>query len=129
MAVESFQRSLGHAKLPFVVTEAEDALEAYAILKGVHPEKVMQAPFVVLLDLNMPRMSGFEFLKVIREDATLCFTPVYVLTTSDLSSDKEKAAKLDVLGYRVKSDVGHRFEYLLTDLINYTKKSHSNARK
>lgn len=122
VAIEAFQRGVRHAKLPFTVVEAEDALEAYAILKGVHPEKAIQHPLVVLLDLNMPRMSGFEFLEVVRKDEKLCFTPVFILTTSDLASDQEKAASLDVLSYMTKASVGPRFENLLVELISHANK-------
>ena len=122
VAIEAFQRGVRYAKLPIRVIEAEDALEAYAILKEIHPAKVIQKPFVVLIDLNMPRMSGFEFLKVIRDDEILAFTPVYILTTSDLASDKEQAAALDVSGYWTKNDVGPRFQNLLAYLMNYEKK-------
>lgn len=122
VAIEAFQRGARHAKLPFTIVEAEDALEAYAIIKGIHPEKAIQEPFIVLLDLNMPRMSGFEFLEVIRKDEKLCFTPVFILTTSDLASDKNKAASLDVVGYMTKNDVGPRFENLLKALIDYANK-------
>jgi CheY-like chemotaxis protein len=119
VAIESFQRGVRHAKLPFSVTEAEDAIEAYAILKGIHPQKKINSPCVVLLDINMPRMSGFEFLETIRLDEKLCFTSVFILTTSDLPADKEKASELDVEGYITKNSVGPRFKNLLEKLINY----------
>ena len=76
VASEAFLRGVRYAKLPFTVVEAEDGLEAYAIVKGVHPEKIIKEPFIVLLDINMPRMSGFEFLKVLRHDEKLCAIPV-----------------------------------------------------
>lgn len=123
VAIESFQRGVRHASLPFSVVEAEDALEAYAILKGIHPEKKIKDPFIVLLDINMPRMSGFEFLEVIRKDEKLCFSRVYILTTSDLPSDRERASTLDVVGYVTKSNVGVRFKNLLEDLIKFADNS------
>ena len=57
---------------------------------------------LVLLDLNMPRMSGLEFLREIRSDSSLNQLPVIVLTTSDDERDRIEAYKLNVAGYIVK---------------------------
>ena len=57
---------------------------------------------LVLLDLNMPRMNGIEFLRHLRADAELRFLPVVVLTTSDDERDRVEAYHLNVAGYIVK---------------------------
>ena len=57
---------------------------------------------LVLLDLNMPRMSGIEFLRELRADERLKPTCVVVLTTSNDERDKVEAYKLNVAGYLVK---------------------------
>lgn len=57
---------------------------------------------VVLLDLNLPRMSGQEVLRCIKSDALLDATPVVVLTTSDAESDRARAYELKVNSYVVK---------------------------
>lgn len=57
---------------------------------------------LVLLDLNMPRMSGIEFLRELRADEELRLTPVVVLTTSDAERDRVDAYKLNVAGYILK---------------------------
>jgi CheY-like chemotaxis protein len=57
---------------------------------------------LVLLDLNMPRMSGIEFLRALRADEELRLTPVVVLTTSDDERDRVDAYKLNVAGYILK---------------------------
>ena len=57
---------------------------------------------VVLLDLNMPRMNGIEFLREVRNDPALCSTAVVVLTTSKNEQDRINAYNLNVAGYLVK---------------------------
>jgi CheY-like chemotaxis protein len=61
-----------------------------------------EEPCVILLDLNMPRMNGIEFLKVIKEDGRLRRIPVIVLTTSNEERDVVESFKLGVAGYIVK---------------------------
>jgi CheY-like chemotaxis protein len=77
------------------VTNGEEALE---YLK-THTDK---KPCVILLDLNMPRMNGIEFLKVAKADDELRQIPVVVLTTSKDDRDKVESFKLSVAGYIVK---------------------------
>ena len=57
---------------------------------------------LVLLDLNMPRMNGIEFLRELRADPELAATPVVVLTTSDDERDRVEAYNLNVAGYILK---------------------------
>lgn len=59
-------------------------------------------PSVILLDLNMPRMNGLEFLAQIKEDDSFKFIPVIILTTSNNQKDKEESYRLSVAGYVVK---------------------------
>jgi CheY-like chemotaxis protein len=59
-------------------------------------------PCVILLDLNMPKMNGIEFLKLAKADATLRQIPVIVLTTSKDDRDKIESFKFSVAGYIVK---------------------------
>jgi len=60
-------------------------------------------PCVILLDLNMPRMNGIEFLGIIKADEELRKIPVIVLTTSREEQDKIETFRLGVAGYMVKS--------------------------
>jgi CheY-like chemotaxis protein len=57
---------------------------------------------LVLLDLNMPRMNGIEFLRELRADPDLRSVPVVVLTTSDDERDRVEAYNLNVAGYILK---------------------------
>jgi CheY-like chemotaxis protein len=60
-------------------------------------------PCIILLDLNMPRMNGIEFLKIVKADDKLKRIPVVVLTTSREEQDKIESFKLSVAGYMLKS--------------------------
>jgi CheY-like chemotaxis protein len=94
----------------FRVPDGEAALEA---LRGDGLPRVPE-PRLVLLDLNLPRMNGFEFLKALREDASISHTPVVVITTSDEERDVREAYKHNVCAYFLKSESGDDFEHLAT---------------
>jgi len=78
-------------------TNGEEALEY------LRTEKSNKKPCVILLDLNMPKMNGVEFLKVAKADDELKKIPVVVLTTSKDEQDIVESFKLSVAGYMVKS--------------------------
>ena len=74
---------------------------------------------LVLLDLNMPRMNGIEFLRELRGDHELRSIPVVVLTTSDAERDKIEAFDLNVAGYLVKPVTFPGFAELMATLNKY----------
>ena len=78
-----------------VVQNGEEALE-FLIDKG------NGVPCIILLDLNMPKMNGIEFMKTARREGLLNKTPVIVLTKSQEEQDKVESFKLGVSGYMVK---------------------------
>ena len=65
-------------------------------------DKTEGSPCVILLDLNMPKMNGIEFLKIVKQDETLRKIPVVVLTTSGDEQDVIESFNLSVAGYVVK---------------------------
>ncbi len=67
--------------------EARDGVEALEILRGENGRTKLCPPYVILLDLNMPRMNGLEFLAEIRRDPALRRAVVFVLSTSDDDED------------------------------------------
>ena len=73
--------------------------EALEMLRG---GDVPLSPLLVLLDLNMPKMNGIEFLREVRSDEELRRLPVVVLTTSDDERDRIEAYDLNVAGYILK---------------------------
>lgn len=78
---------------------AGNGLEALELLRS---REMPRERRLVLLDLNMPRMNGIEFLRELRADAELQGTPVVVLTTSDDERDRVEAYNLNVAGYILK---------------------------
>lgn len=119
VAAEAVVRSLRKHAMDFPVTLARDGIEALEILHHTHPDLSIEKPYLILLDLNMPRMNGFEFLQEIRSDKKLHDSIVFVLTTSDADSDKSRAYHENIAGYMVKSAVGPQFSKLAALLDNY----------
>ncbi|HEY8164801.1 MAG TPA: response regulator [Gemmatimonadaceae bacterium] len=91
----SFERN--HVSNPLYV--AGNGIEALQMLRG---DEVPRERRLVLLDLNMPKMNGIEFLQELRADPDLASTPVVVLTTSNDDQDKIDAYNLNVAGYLLK---------------------------
>lgn len=82
---------------------ASNGLEALSILRGSDNKiNIPQVRRIILLDLNMPKMNGIEFLRELRADEQLQSIPVIVLTTSNEDKDKVEAYKLNVAGYILK---------------------------
>jgi CheY-like chemotaxis protein len=79
-------------------------------------------PYMMFLDLNMPKMDGLEVLEIVRNDPKLKSMVVFVLTTSSNPMDIGKAYQKCIAGYLVKSEQGNRYEKL-KDLVQ----SYSNA--
>ncbi|MBD3881029.1 response regulator [Phormidium tenue FACHB-886] len=100
---------------------ASNGLEALAMLRG-SAEKAASVPFsrrLVLLDLNMPRMGGIEFLHELRADSQLRMTPVIVLTTSNQDKDRVEAYNLNVAGYILKPVTFSNFAEVMATLNRY----------
>lgn len=104
----------GHVANPLFV--AGNGLEALEMLRGpeLPPERRL-----VLLDLNMPKMSGIEFLTELRKDPELHRVPVVVLTTSNAERDRVDAFDLNVAGYLVKPVTFSSFVEAMVTLDKY----------
>jgi len=107
---EAITRAVRREKILNNIVHVSNGLEAIDALRD---STIIGRPRFVLLDLNMPRMNGIEFLKYIREDSELRQEIVFVLTTSDLDEDKVAAYGSNVAGYILKDKVGEDFEKLL----------------
>ena len=84
-------------------------------------EKLEQLPQVILLDINMPKMNGLEFLKELRSDPSINFISVFVLTTSNDDYDRKEAYQHNVAGYFVKPVDISQFETTFQTLSNFWK--------
>ncbi len=119
VAIEGVLRSFRKHGIHCTTVVAMDGVEALDILRGRHDSKRIDGPLIVLLDLNMPRMDGFQFLEELRADARLRGTVVFVLTTSSRDADRNRAYNENVAGYMVKAAVGPQFSLLAGFLEKY----------
>jgi CheY-like chemotaxis protein len=95
---------------------AGNGLEALEMLRaGSIPNRNR----LVLLDLNMPKMNGIEFLRALRADGDLALTPVVVLTTSNEDRDRVEAYELNVAGYLLKPVTFANFVEVMAALNKY----------
>ena len=97
--VMTVKRALRDVHVTNQLVHTSNGEEALEYLKNESNRK----PYVILLDLNMPKMNGIEFLKTINSDEELKKIPVVVLTTSKDEHDIAESFKLGVAGYMVKS--------------------------
>ncbi|HCN37681.1 MAG: response regulator [Ignavibacteria bacterium] len=98
---------------------AENGLEALNMLRDESDDKIVPMPRIILLDLNMPKMGGIEFLKEIRKDERLKNLSVFVMTTSNEDNDKVEAYNLNVAGYILKPLSIEKFISAVGILKNY----------
>ncbi|HSC16186.1 MAG TPA: response regulator [Gammaproteobacteria bacterium] len=98
---------------PLVI--ARDGTEALEMLKE------LPRPYLVITDINMPRMNGIELLRKIRQTPELRDAIVFVLTTSNDEQDKIDAYDLNVAGYMLKTDMGTSFSRAISLIDNYWK--------
>jgi CheY-like chemotaxis protein len=98
---------------PLVI--ARDGTEALEMLKD------LPRPYLIITDINMPRMNGIELLRNIRKTPELRDAIVFVLTTSNDEQDKIDAYDLNVAGYMLKTDMGTSFSRAISLIDNYWK--------
>lgn len=101
----ALERALRKLRLLNTVQRARDGQEALNLLRS----GVISAPFIILLDLNMPRMNGLEFLQALRTDPALTHAVVFVLTTSKSDEDLVAAYREHVAGYVLKQHMDRDF--------------------
>jgi CheY-like chemotaxis protein len=114
--VMNVQRAFRKSHILNPLFVAADGVEALRLLRAGH---VPTHGLLVLLDLNMPRMSGIEFLREIRGDNELRHLPVVILTTSDDERDRVEAYNLNVAGYILKPVTFLNFMEAMTTLNKY----------
>lgn len=92
--------------VPVRIVEATDGQMALDILQGKCDVSPPPSPFLILLDINLPRMDGIEVLHKLRNelsDTHLKNAIVFILTTSEAEKDRERAYAHNIAGYLVKS--------------------------
>ncbi len=113
------KRSFRDLKIANPVIEAHNGIEALERLRGQNGYEKVPSPCLVLLDLNMPRMGGIEFLAELRLDPLLRHTLVFMMTTSAAEEDRMKAYDNNVAGYVLKHRPGQTFLDSISMLEHY----------
>ncbi|MGF1589830.1 MAG: response regulator [Pleurocapsa sp.] len=119
--VMNVKRAFKKYKIANPLYVAENGIEALEMLRSQEgkPPQVPETRRLILLDLNMPKMNGLEFLYAIREDDVLKRTPVIVMTTSDEDRDRIEAYNLNVAGYILKPVTFGNFAEVMVALNKY----------
>lgn len=112
--VMKFKRAMAKLGMDHELVEAKNGEEALEILKD---HSIL--PDIVFLDLNMPKINGLEFLKIVKEDSILRFLPTVMLTTSSNRKDILACYDIGVAGYIIKP---LKYEHYVTKIemaLNY----------
>lgn len=117
VACEAITRGMRSNGIDLPVTIATDGADALQVLRGMDPKRDIKSPLLILLDLNMPEMNGFEFLRKLRGDPRLTRHVVFVVTTSESMQDHLYAYQYHVAGYIVKT-AADRWHSRLAMLLN-----------
>ena len=102
---EAFERAVRKVGIKSSLHSACDGVEALAMLRGTGSHKKLAQPCLILLDINVPRMSGVHFLKELRGDEALKRSVVFILTTSGRAGDRLLAYEHNVAGYFLKENL------------------------
>ena len=119
--IMNVQRAFQKNKITNPLYIARNGLEAIELLKGVSGIKITPLPKIILLDINMPKMGGIEFLKEIRKCPEFHAMSVFIMTTSNEESDKVAAYNLNVAGYILKPLSFESFVGTVSKLNHYWK--------
>jgi CheY-like chemotaxis protein len=103
LCIMGLARAFKAAKITNPVSFAHDGIDALEMLRGTNGRGRLPRPYLILLDLNMPRMGGVEFLEELRKDEDLRKSIVFIMTTSAAEEDKIKAYNLGAAGYILKT--------------------------
>jgi len=115
---KAIERAFKKAKIANPILRAVDGVEALDMLKGANGKTKPPSPYILLVDINMPRMNGIQLIEALRADPDLRHTVAFILTTSKRDEDKTAAYDLNVAGYILKTTAGHDFLNLVS-LVDY----------
>jgi len=111
--VKALHRAFEKLKIANPVVVARDGVEAWEVLQ------TLPRPFLIITDINMPRMNGIELLRKIRQSEDFRDSIVFALTTSNDEQDKIDAYDLNVAGYMLKTDMGASFTRAIELIDNF----------
>ena len=113
--VMTIQRALKEIEVGNALVTVENGEMALSYLRDPSSAR----PCIIFLDLNMPIMNGFEFLRAAKSDPMLKAIPVIVLTTSEEQQDKVSSFNLGVAGYMAKPVDYRRFVEMMRSIDLY----------
>jgi CheY-like chemotaxis protein len=105
-------RGLASAHITNPVIRARDGIEALEVLLGTNGRERLPPPYLLLIDIRLPRLDGLGLVRRIRSNQALQRTIIFILTTSDNDRDRTAAYDAHVAGYIVKSNDPERFRAL-----------------
>ncbi len=115
--IMNVQRAFKKNRINNPLFVAHNGLEALDMLRS--DAKINPLPKIILLDINMPKMGGIEFLSEIRKDDDLKNISVFIMTTSNDDHDRFEAYNLNVAGYILKPISFGKFVEAVAVLSNY----------
>lgn len=118
LALFAFQQS-GIKDNVVVARDGQEAVD-YMLAQGPHQNRdINDVPRVVFLDINLPKLNGFEVLKAIRSNATTSLVPIVLLTTSDQVCDRVEGYRQGANSFVRKPDDLDKFVASIHELGNY----------
>jgi CheY-like chemotaxis protein len=112
--VMKFNRAISSLNLPHKMVNADNGEEALKIL-----EQKDRLPNIILLDLNMPKINGIEFLSILKKDPDLRYIPTIILSTSNNQKDLLECYKIGVAGYVLKPLKYEEYVSKIEKLLSY----------
>ncbi|GAA4270081.1 response regulator [Hyunsoonleella aestuarii] len=112
--VMKLNRAISSLQLNHKIVEANNGEEALEILKNKEA-----LPDIILLDLNMPKINGIEFLKILKEDNNLKYLPTIILTTSNNKRDLLECFKIGIAGYVLKPLKYEDYVFKIKNILSY----------
>ncbi|WP_425101569.1 response regulator [Tropicibacter sp. S64] len=116
---KAVSRALARSPVRTVLHRVSDGIEALKLMRA--RGSALADTYIVLADLNMPRMNGIEFLAELRRDPILRRTVVFMVSTSDSEEDRNAAYNFSVAGFSPKHKLGKNLEKLIKVLDDYAR--------
>ena len=112
--IMKLNRTISSLNLNHNIIEANNGEEALSILKEGN-----SLPDIILLDLNMPKINGIEFLKILKSHPNLKYLPTIILTTSNNRKDLLECYKIGIAGYVLKPLKYEEYVSKIEKLLSY----------
>ena len=112
--VMKLNRSISSLKLDHKIIETSNGEDALKLLL-----KKDNLPDIILLDLNMPKINGIEFLSILKKDDALKYIPTIILTTSNNQKDLVACYEIGIAGYVLKPLKYEEYVYKIEKLLAY----------